>query len=74
MRQPVYQAWQKLTAKLTDADKIGRTETPKFSPQVDETLDSLFMAIAKLGGLNKDELVSEWGFDRQDKIAAVAAG
>ncbi|AZR60721.1 hypothetical protein [Eikenella corrodens] len=74
MRQPVYQAWQKLTAKLTDADKIGRTETPKFSPQVDETHDSLFMAIAKLGGLNKDELVSEWGFDRQDKIAAVAAG
>lgn len=74
MRQPVYQAWQKLTAKLTDADKIGRAETPKFSPQVDETHDSLFMAIAKLGGLNKDELVREWGFDRQDKIAAVAAG
>lgn len=74
MRQPVYQAWQKLTAKLTDADKIGRTETPKFSSQVDETHDSLFMAIAKLGGLNKDELVREWGFDRQDKIAAVAAG
>lgn len=74
MRQPVYQAWQKLTAKLTEADKIGRTETPKFSPLVDETHDSLFMAIAKLGGLNKDELISEWGFDRQDKIAAVAAG
>lgn len=74
MRQPVYQVWQKLTAKLTDADKIGRTETPKFSSQVDETHDSLFMAIAKLGGLNKDELVREWGFDRQDKVAAVAAG
>ena len=74
MRQPVYQAWQKLTAKLTDADKIGRVETPKFSPQVDETHDSLFTAIAKLGGLNKDELVREWGFDRQDKVAAVAAG
>ena len=74
MRQPVYQAWQKLTAKLTDADKIGRAETPKFSPQVDETHDSLFAAIAKLGGLNKDELVREWGFDRQDKVAAVAAG
>lgn len=74
MRQPVYQAWQKLTAKLTDADKIGRAETPKFSPQVDETHDSLFTAIAKLGGLNKDELVREWGFDRQDKVAAVAAG
>lgn len=74
MRQPVYQAWQKLTAKLTEADKIGRAETPKFSPQVDETHDSLFTAIAKLGGLNKDELVREWGFDRQDKVAAVAAG
>lgn len=74
MRQPVYQAWQKLTAKLTEEDKIGRAETPKFSPQVDETHDSLFAAIAKLGGLNKDELVSEWGFDRQDKIVAVAAG
>ena len=74
MRQPVYQAWQKLTAKLTEEDKIGRAETPKFSPQIDETHDSLFAAIAKLGGLNKDELVSEWGFDRQDKIVAVAAG
>ena len=74
MRQPVYQAWQKLTAKLTEEDKIGRAETPKFSPQVDETHDSLFAAIAKLGGLNKDELVREWGFDRQDKVAAVAAG
>ena len=74
MRQPVYQAWQKLTAKLTEEDKIGRAETPKFSPQVDETHDSLFAAIAKLGGLNKDELVREWGFDRQDKIAAVAVG
>lgn len=74
MRQPVYQAWQKLTAKLTEEDKIGRAETPKFSPQVDETHDSLFAAIAKLGGLNKDELVREWGFDRQDKVAAVAVG
>lgn len=46
-----------------------------FKPKTDRTAldpssDSLMTAIAKLGGLNKDELVREWGIDPKDKIAA----
>ena len=47
----------------------------KYKPKTDRTAldpssDSLMTAIAKLGGLNKDELVREWGIDPKDKIAA----
>ena len=50
-----------------------------FKPKTDRTAldpssDSLMTAIAKLGGLNKDELVREWGFDPKDKIAAPVFG
>ena len=51
----------------------------KYKPKTDRTAlapssDSLMTAIAKLGGLNKDELVREWGIDPKDKIAAPAFG
>lgn len=50
-----------------------------FKPKTDRTAldpssDSLMTAIAKLGGLNKDELVREWGIDPKDKIAAPVFG
>ena len=51
----------------------------KYKPKTDLTAldpssDSLMTAIAKLGGLNKDELVREWGIDPKDKIAAPVFG
>lgn len=51
----------------------------KYKPKTDRTAldpssDSLMTAIAKLGGLNKDELVREWGIDPKDKIAAPVFG
>lgn len=50
-----------------------------FKPKTDRTAldpssDTLMAAIAKLGGLNKDELVREWGIDPKDKIAEPVFG
>lgn len=66
MEEPVYQAWNLLTAKMTAEDQIGASK-PKRSVSVDPTSDSLFEAIAKMGGLNKAALVSQWGIDPKDK-------
>ena len=146
MKQPVYRAWQLLTAKMSDENRIdgnskhmylhsvitkekllnaGDTETADvgretgqvnsgvlptaqdsiadtdvsqphgklqsedvasvlrsyldFKPKTDRTAldpssDTLMAAIAKLGGLNKDELVREWGLDAKDKIPAPVFG
>ena len=51
----------------------------KYKPKTDRTAldpssDTLMAAIAKLGGLNKDELMREWGLDAKDKIAAPVFG
>lgn len=73
MSQPVYRAWQLLTARMIEKNRIGDGK-PKFSKQVDAAHDSLFEAIAKLGGVNKDEMVSQFGLDPKDKIPAVHIG
>lgn len=67
MSQPVYRAWTFLTAKLSADDKLTPGIRLKSDPNiVDETQDSLFTAIAKLGGINKDAAISEWGVDPRD--------
>ena len=66
MQEPVYQAWNLLTAKMTAEDQLAANK-PKRSASVDPTSDSLFEAIAKMGGLNKATLVSQWGIDPKDK-------
>lgn len=71
--QPVYRAWQLLTARMTEENRIGDGK-PKFNKQVDAAHDSLFEAIAKLGGVNKDEMISQFGLDPKDKIPAVHIG
>ena len=73
MSQPVYRAWQLLTARMTEENRIGDGK-PKFDKQVDTAHDSLFEAIAKLGGVNKDEMISQFGLDPKDKIPAVHIG
>lgn len=67
MAQPVYQAWAFLARKLTADDKISRPKKEVIKG-VDESQDSLFKAIAKLGGINKESLVSEFGLDAKDKF------
>lgn len=76
MSQPVYRAYQLLTAKITADDKIGNAPKKSAADRklLDPTSDSLFVAIAKLGGLNKDELVREWGIDEKEKIPAPIFG
>ena len=75
MSQPVYRAWQFLTAKLGADDKIGAARARKSDPDtIDETVDDLFAAIAKLGGINKDQAVGTWGIDPADRPRASVFG
>lgn len=70
MSQPVYRAWQFLTGKLSAEDKAAVTppdQRKSTSGKVDETIDSLFMAIAKLGGINVDSAKSLWGIDPKER-------
>jgi hypothetical protein len=64
LAKPIYQAYTALTAKITDEDKIAPLENRKSDPNVvDPATDNLATAIAKLGGLNKEEVMEEWGVD-----------
>jgi hypothetical protein len=73
--EPVYKAWRFLTGKMTEGDKITPFTRPKSDPNVvDPTQDSLFTAIAKLGGLNKDELVATWGIDPAERPSSGVFG
>lgn len=75
MSQPIYRAWQFLTGKLTADDKITPPAKRTSSPDsIDETQDSLFAAIAKLGGLNRAAVQSEWGIDPKERIPMPAFG
>lgn len=62
--QPVYRAWQFLTAPVEGV--VARNKQARSSEHVDTARDSLFTAIAKLGGLNKEEAVSQYGIDPKD--------
>lgn len=75
MSQPVYRAWQFLTGK-GDAQETAQTDAKaKQDPKaLDVVEDSLFKAIAKLGGLSKDEAVSLWGVDPKEKIESGVFG
>lgn len=54
MGQPVYRAWAFLTRKLGAEDKLPNAP-PKPDPKaLDVTRDSLLVAIAKLGGINRE--------------------
>lgn len=68
MSQPVYRAWQFLTGKIGEDDKITPPERFRSDPDiVDPGLDSLLVAIAKLGGLNRESAAELWGVKPEDK-------
>jgi hypothetical protein len=70
MSQPTYRAWQFLTAKLDQNDKAMMAPEPErksVQGPVDPTVDSLFVAIAKLGGLDRRAVESLWGFDPKER-------
>jgi hypothetical protein len=63
--QPVYKAKQFLRTP------IAKRPVVKSDPKVvDPTRDSLFTAIAKLGGIDRAEAVAMWGIDPTDKFAS----
>lgn len=71
LSQPVYQAWQFLTGRMTADDKLSEDKRKSDPNTVDPTQDSLFVAIAKLGGIKRDQAKSRWGLDDKT-IASIA--
>lgn len=70
MSQPVYRAWQFLTGKLDANDKAMMAPEPERKSRpgpVDPEVDSLFVAIAKLGGLDRGQVESMWGWDPKER-------
>ena len=68
MSQPIYRAWQFLTGKIEKEDKLAPEGPRKSDPDVvDPQIDSLFTAIAKLGGISKAQVVSSWGYDAKER-------
>lgn len=70
MAEPVYRAWQFLTSKISPAvsSTLKKTGARTLNPAV----DNLFTAVAKLGGLNKVAVESQWGV--QDKVESGVFG
>lgn len=66
MSQPLYRAWDFLTRKLEPEDKLPKPPTRASGTDVDPSRDSLLVAVAKLGGLRKDEAISQWGLDPKE--------
>lgn len=68
MGQPVYRAWTFLTSRLGKEDQLPPETKPGTSTDIDATRDPLFTAIAKLGGLRKEDVVSQWGIDPKESF------
>ena len=73
MAQPVYRVWQMLTGKMNADTTIASNKWP-WTDAVAPEHDDLFTAIAKLGGINRQEIENTWGFDPADKISPVKPG
>lgn len=73
MAQPVYRVWQMLSGKMNADTTIASNQRPWTDAVVPEH-DDLFTAIAKIGGINRQEIERTWGFDPADKISPVKPG
>ena len=68
LTQPIYKAYSFLTNKMTKDDKIVQAPLPKSDKsKVTPQVDSMFTAIAKLGGLKRDEIDELMGLDPKMK-------
>lgn len=75
MAEPVYQAWQFLSLRGADSTRANRDPEFKLDPKhVDTRVDNLYTAIAKMGGLNREELKTKWGVDHKDMPASGVFG
>ena len=73
MAQPVYRVWQMLSGKMNADTTIASNQRP-WTDAVAPEHDDLFTAIAKIGGINRQEIERTWGFDPDDKISPVKPG
>jgi len=73
MAQPVYRVWQMLSGKMNADTTIASNQRP-WTDAVAPEHDDLFTAIAKIGGINRQEIERTWGFDPADKISSVKPG
>lgn len=62
LSRPEYRAWLALKRPVEKLEKAKR----KNSKELDASVDNLLAAIAKLGGLDIEEVVSSWGVDPAD--------
>ena len=68
LSQPIYQAYTFLTNRMTKEDKITPDPLPKSDKnKVIPAIDSMFTAIAKLGGLKRDQIDALMGLDSKMK-------
>ena len=68
MSQPVYRAWQFLTGK-GEKDQQAQQDKAKASKELDPTQDSLLVAIAKLGGLDRESARKDLGVHQDNHKA-----
>lgn len=68
MSQPVYRLWSFLSARMTEEDKQKTfSERAKSNPQIlDPSVDSLLVAIAKLGGIQRESAAQHLGVHSDD--------
>jgi Large polyvalent protein associated domain 22/Large polyvalent protein-associated domain 3 len=75
LSQPIYRAWTFLTNRMDKDQKIVPDELPKSDKDsVTPEVDSMFTAIAKLGGLKRDEIDALMGLDPKMKSPMPAFG
>ena len=75
LSQPIYRAWTFLTNRMDKDQKIVPDALPKSDKDsVTPEVDSMFTAIAKLGGLKRDEIDALMGLDPKMKSPMPAFG
>lgn len=75
LSQPLYRAWTFLTNRMDKDQRVVPESLPKSDKDtVTPEVDSLFTAIAKLGGLKRDEIDALLGLDPKMKSPMPAFG
>lgn len=75
LTKPIYQAYSFLTNRMTKDDKVVKAPLPKSEKgKVTPQVDSMLTAIAKLGGLKRDEISALMGIDTKMKNPMPAFG
>ena len=72
MSQPVYRLWTFLTARA--GDQLAGNKPVGQARGVNPEVDNIFTAIAKMGGLDRDEVASQWGLTEREKLESGVFG